>query len=208
MKGLPVNNTMRTDLQEIARLIKPQSRVLDIGAGDGTLLAYLKQKKDIKGRGIERKQSRVSECLAKGLSVIQGNAEDELCEYPDNSFDYVVLSRTLPATHNPVDMIRQILRIGRCGIISMPNFGYWRVRLHLLFRGTMPITTSLDAPWYDTENIHLCTIKDFHQLTQKMNITIEQCYAITGNDIRVFKPNSRYINMMAEEAVFMIRDRF
>jgi methionine biosynthesis protein MetW len=150
----------------------------------------------------------VSECLAKGLSVIQGNAEDELCEYPDNSFDYVVLSRTLPATHNPVDMIRQILRIGRCGIISMPNFGYWRVRLHLLFRGTMPITTSLDAPWYDTENIHLCTIKDFHQLTQKMNITIEQCYAITGNDIRVFKPNSRYINMMAEEAVFMIRDRF
>jgi methionine biosynthesis protein MetW len=195
---------LRPDLIEIARLIKPHSRVLDIGAGDGTLLEHLKQEKNIIGRGIERKQSRVSECLEKGLSVIQGDAEEELPEYPTNSFDYVVLSRTLPATQDPVKMIKEILRIGRLGIISMPNFGYWRVRLHLLFKGTMPVTKSLDAPWFETENIHLCTIKDFFDLSKQMNIKIKECYGITGYDIKFFKPNSRYMNIIAEEAVFMI----
>jgi methionine biosynthesis protein MetW len=195
---------LRPDLTEIARLIKPNSRVLDIGAGDGTLLAYLKQEKNVIGRGIERKQSRVSECLEKGLSVIQGDAENELPEYPGNSFDYVVLSRTLPATQDPVKMIKEILRIGKFGIISMPNFGYWRVRLHLLIKGTMPVTKSLDAHWFETENIHLCTIKDFYNLSEQMNIKIQECYGITGHDIKIFKPNSRYMNMMAEEAVFKI----
>lgn len=198
---------LRPDLMEIARLIEPQSRVLDVGSGDGALLDYLKKEKNIQGRGIELKQNRVNSCLAKGLAVIQGNAEEELSEYPSQSFDYVVLSRTLPATQNPVQMIREILRIGKCGILSLPNFGYWRVRLHLLLKGTMPVTRSLDNPWYETENIHLCTVKDFYKLTQEMGIIIERCYGITGNDIHVYAPNSPYMNMMAEEAVFMIRDK-
>ncbi len=198
---------LRPDLMEIAKLIEPQAKVLDVGSGDGALLDYLKREKNVQGRGIELKQNRVNSCLAKGLSVIQGNAEEELCEYPTHSFDYVVLSRTLPATQNPVKMIREILRVGKCGILSMPNFGYWRVRLHLLFKGTMPVTRGLDNPWYETENIHLCTVKDFYQLTQEMKITIERCYGITGSDIHVFAPNSPYMNIMAEEAVFMIRDK-
>ncbi len=198
---------LRPDLMEIAKLIEPQAKVLDVGSGDGALLDYLKREKNVQGRGIELKQNRVNSCLAKGLSVIQGNAEEELCEYPTNSFDYVVLSRTLPATQNPVKMIREILRVGKCGILSMPNFGYWRVRLHLLFKGTMPVTRGLDNPWYETENIHLCTVKDFYQLTQEMKIIIERCYGITGSDIHVFAPNSPYMNIMAEEAVFMIRDK-
>jgi len=196
---------LRPDLTEIARLIKPQSRVLDIGAGDGTLLAYLQNSKKIHGRGIERKQERVNQCLAKGLSVIQGDAEEELFAFPSQSFDYVVLSRTLPATQNPVKMIQEILRIGRCGIISMPNFGYWRVRLHLLLKGTMPMTKNLEVSWHETENIHLCTVKDFYQLMQKMAISIDQCYGITDQDIKIFKPNSPYMNIMAEEAVFLIK---
>jgi methionine biosynthesis protein MetW len=198
---------LRPDLMEIARLIEPESRVLDVGSGDGALLDYLKREKNVQGRGIELKQNRVNSCLAKGLAVIQGNAEEELSEYPAQSFDYVVLSRTLPATQNPVKMIREILRIGKCGILSLPNFGYWRVRLHLLFKGTMPVTRSLDNPWYETENIHLCTVKDFYQLTQEMKIIIERCYGITGRNIHVFDPNSPYMNIMAEEAVFMIRDK-
>jgi methionine biosynthesis protein MetW len=198
---------LRPDLMEIAKLIEPQAKVLDVGSGDGALLDYLKREKNVQGRGIELKQNRVNSCLAKGLSVIQGNAEEELCEYPTASFDYVVLSRTLPATQNPVKMIREILRVGKCGILSMPNFGYWRVRLHLLLKGTMPVTRGLDNPWYETENIHLCTVKDFYQLTQEMKIIIERCYGITGSDIHVFAPNSPYMNIMAEEAVFMIRDK-
>lgn len=196
----------RPDLLEIARLIEPNSRVLDIGAGDGTLLSHLKQTKHVHGRGIERKQSRVNHCLAKGLSVIQGDAEEELYAYPAESFDYVVLSRTLSATHNTVQMIREILRVGKKAIISMPNFGYWKVRLHLLLKGTMPVTNTLSSPWYETENIHLCTIKDFYQLMKKMEIKIIHCYGLTGNNDRIFKPNSPYMNLMAQEAVFMIVD--
>lgn len=198
---------LRPDLLEIARLIEPRTKVLDVGSGDGTLLDYLKREKNVAGRGIELKQSKVNICLAKGLSVIQGNAEEELCEYPSNSFDYVVLSRTLPATQNPVQMIREILRIGKWGILSMANFGYWRVRVHLLLKGTMPVTKGLDNPWYATENIHLCTVKDFYELMQSMNIVIEKCYGIVGDDIKIFAPNSPYMNIMAEEAVFMIRDK-
>ena len=197
----------RADLRQIATLIEAGTRVLDVGSGDGNLLSFLKNEKNVDGRGIEIKQNRVNASLTKGLAVIQGDAEEELPEYPDKSFDYVLLSRTLPTTRHPVEMLRQILRIGKRGIVSVPNFGYWRVRLHLLFRGTMPVTKSLDDAWYDTENIHLCTIRDFVRLAHDMNIIIEKSYSITGEKVSPFDPDDCYPNLLAEDAVFMIRDR-
>lgn len=198
---------LRADLREIANLIKPQSKVLDIGSGDGTLLYHLKTNKDVIGRGIEIKPSKVNACLAKGISVIQGDAEEEILQYPSKSFDYVVLSRTLPATKNPIKIIREILRVGHYGLLSMPNFGYWKVRLHLLLNGTMPVTSSLDMPWYITENIHLCTVKDFIYLMNDMKIDIEKSCGITNDKTRFFKTKSFFMNLFAEDIVFMIKDK-
>jgi len=197
----------RADLRQIARIIEPESRVLDVGSGDGRLLAYLKEQKGVDGRGIELRQNRVNVSLGKGLAVIQGDAEEELPEYPSNSFDYVVLSRTLPAAKNPKEMLRQMLRIGRRGVLSMANFGYWRVRMHLLFRGTMPVTKSLDNPWYDTENIHLCTMRDFMKLAKEMDIIVEKCVAITNNKVLRCDEDDFYTNFFAEEVVFVIKKK-
>jgi len=205
MAKTPVAPLERADLQQIAYMIEKETRVLDVGSGDGSLLYYLKHAKNIDGRGIEIQQNKVAAALSKGVAVIQGDAEQELPEYPEKSFDYVVLSRTLPATHNPVKMIKQMLRIGKRGILSMPNFGYWRVRMHLLVKGTMPITTALEQNWYDTDNIHLCTIRDFLKLAKKLNIKIEKSYAITNNKVTSFVGDSFLANLLAEEVIFMFK---
>src|SRR5829696_5758319 len=152
---------LRRDLRLIADMIEPGTRVLDIGCGDGALLAYLAREKSVDARGIELSQSGVNACVRHGLSVIQGDADSDLDAFPNDAFDVVVLSRTLQATRQPRHVLEALLRIGKRAIVSFPNFGFWRVRLSLMFRGRMPVTELLNSPWYDTPNIHLCTIRDF-----------------------------------------------
>ena len=204
---LEISALERADLRQIANMIECGTRVLDVGSGDGILLSALKNDKNVDGRGIEINAKGVEVSLSKGLAVVHGDAEQELPEYPDKSFDYVILSRTLPATRNPVQMLKQMLRIGKKGILSMPNFGYWRVRSHLLCYGTMPVTKSLDKNWYDTDNIHLCTLKDFITLASKMDIKIEISYSITNNILLPFHTYSFLNNLLSEEIVFVISDK-
>ena len=151
-----VNN--RTDLELITSLVDKEARILDVGCGNGELLKSLKNKKNVKGQGLELKQERVNKCVAKGLSAIQGNADSDLSLYPDQSFDCVILSQTIQATNNPKNILIELIRIGRKAIISIPNFGYWKVRLGFATYGKMPITEKLSNNWYDTPNIHLCSI--------------------------------------------------
>src|SRR5215831_6171564 len=152
---------LRRDLRLIAEMVEPGSRVLDVGCGDGALLAYLTRHKSVDGRGIELSQSGVNACVGHGLSVIQGDADRDLDAYPSGAFDYVVLSQTLQATRQPRRVVEQLVRIGRRAIVSFPNFGHWRIRAELVLRGCMPVTPALAQAWYDTPNIHLCTILDF-----------------------------------------------
>ena len=152
---------IRVDLQQVADLVPAGSSVLDVGCGDGTLLGYLTRFKQVDGRGLELSMSRVRAAVSHGLSVIQGNLETDLKDYPANAFDYVILSQTLQATHNPRAVMEELLRVGRRAIVSFPNFGHWRVRLSVMFGGRMPVTPTLADSWFDTPNIHLCTILDF-----------------------------------------------
>lgn len=155
---MSVNRDQRVDLEVVANLIPPQSRVLDVGSGDGSLLELLQDTKQVDGRGLELSQRGVNECVARGLSVIQGDADKDLEFYPDKGFDFVVLSQTLQATRNPKLVLDELLRIGNRAIVSFPNFGHWRVRLSLFLNGRMPVTKDLPYSWYDTPNIHFCTI--------------------------------------------------
>ena len=145
-------------------MVEPGSRVLDVGCGDGALLALLRDRRGVDGRGIELSREGVSDCLAKGLPVIQGDADTDLADYPDDAFDYVILSQTIQATRQPRVVLEHLLRIGRRAIVSFPNFGHWRVRFELALRGRMPVTENLPYSWYDTPNIHFCTIRDFVEL--------------------------------------------
>ena len=173
-----------------------QQQLLDVGCNDGALLKWLEQHKQVRGRGIELSQARVSECLAKGLSVIQGNADTDLDYYPDNSVDYIILSQTLQALSDPRAVLEQLLRIGKRAIVSVPNFGYWPNRLQLMFRGRMPVTRELTYAWYDTPNIHFCTIRDFIKLCEELGYTIETSFH-TNSFKRTthFKGNSRLANI-------------
>ena len=163
---------LRCDEIEIAKLVSSESRVLDIGCGDGGLLKHLKENKKVDGRGIELSQEGVNLCVTKGLPVIQGDADTDLKDYPDNVFDFVILSQTLQATHNPKDVIKDLIRIGNKAIVTFPNFGFYKLRLKSLIYGEMPKTTLLNHNWYNTPNIHLCTILDFVKLCKQLKINI------------------------------------
>jgi methionine biosynthesis protein MetW len=201
-----VPGDLRGDLRLIAEMVQPGARVLDIGCGDGALLAYLARHKQIDGRGMELSQSGVNACVGHGLSVIQGDADHDLDDYPSGAFDHVILSQTLQATRNPRLVIANLVRIGRRAIVSFPNFGHWRIRLHLVVHGRMPMTALLSQSWYDTPNIHLCTIKDFLALCRELGIVIERSLTLdrAGQPFSL-DPVGGLANLLAEQAVFLLR---
>lgn len=189
----------------ISSLINNNDKVLDIGCGNGDLLYYLEKTKNIQGQGIEISHLGVKESVTKGLSVIQGDADEDLVSFTDNTFDVVILSDTLQATHKPKEVLKQMLRIGKKCIICIPNFGYWKYRLQILFYGIMPVTKTLSEPWYSTPNIHLCTIKDFINLCNSLNIEINKAYRNTQNNIKkIEKPNSYLNNLLSTEGIFIL----
>jgi len=197
---------LRRDLRLIADMIEPESRVLDIGCGDGALLAYLARNKSVDGRGIELSQSGVNACVGHGLSVIQGDADRDLVAYPTGAFDVVVLSQTLPATHRPRKVVEELVRIGRRAIVSFPNFGYWRIRLGLLITGQMPVSQCLAYPWYETPNIHLCTIRDFITLCDKLGVRVERSVTLDRHGQPYsLNPRGGLANLLAEQGVFVLR---
>jgi len=189
----------------ISSLINKNDKVLDIGCGNGDLLYYLETTKSIQGQGIEISHLGVKESVTKGLSVIQGDADEDLVNFTDNTFDVVILSDTLQATHKPREVLKEMLRIGKRCIICIPNFGYWKYRLQILFYGIMPVTKTLSEPWYSTPNIHLCTIKDFINLCNSLNISINKAYRNTRNNIKkIEKPDSYFNNLLSTEGIFIL----
>tara|TARA_B100001063_G_scaffold228585_1_gene240057 strand:+ start:59 stop:655 length:597 start_codon:yes stop_codon:yes gene_type:complete len=196
---------MKPEFKIISTLIKKGSHVLDIGCGDGILMEYLKDEKKVNIRGIEISKSKVQNCIAKGLTVIEGNAEKDLKQFPDNSFDYVVLSQTLQAFLNPENVIKELLRIGKQAIVTIPNFGYWKIRLHLLLKGTMPVTRTLPEEWYNTPNIHLCTIKDFVFFSKKKEFKLSKSIAMRSNKVSyINNVNLNMKNLSANLGIFLI----
>ena len=197
--------TLRKDLDLIANLVEDNSKVIDIGCGNGELLNFLSKNKNSKIQGLEINQKKVNKCVSKGLSVIQGDADQDLSLYPDKSFDCVILSQTIQATQDPKKILYELVRIGKKVIISIPNFGHWRVRFLLLFKGKMPVTKKLDANWFDTQNIHLCTLTDFIDLCSDLNIHIIQTVTLHTQSQKTFKGKPSFFeNLVAEEAIFLI----
>ena len=199
---------LRRDLRLIADMIAPGARVLDIGCGDGALLAHLTRHKGVDGRGMELSQSGVNACVGHGLSVIQGDADRDLAAYPSGAFDVVVLSQTLQATRNPRRVVKTLVRIGRRAIVSFPNFGFWRIRASLLTAGRMPVSSLLPYPWYETPNIHLCTIRDFVAMCEELDIRIERGVTLDrlGRPYP-FEPHGRLANLLGEQGVFVLSGR-
>ena len=205
---VPDHKSIRVDLQMIADMIEPHSRVLDVGCGDGTLLDYLVNFRHVDGRGIELSSEGVKASISAGLSVIQGDADTDLKDYPDDAFDYVVLSQTLQAMVQPKVVLSHLLRISRRAIVSFPNFAHWRARLSLGFLGRMPVSATLPHEWYETPNIHLCTIRDFVALCRQLNITIEaQKILDTRGRVRHVGNGLFSANLFGEQAVFLLRKK-
>ncbi|MFH6784002.1 MULTISPECIES: methionine biosynthesis protein MetW [Methylobacterium] len=196
----------RIDHLVMLNLVEPGSRVLDVGCGDGSLLALLRDRRGVDGRGIELSRQGVNACLALGLPVIQGDADTDLAAYPDDAFDYVILSQTIQATRQPKAVLEHLLRIGRHAIVSFPNFGHWRVRSELLLRGRMPVTDTLPDPWYETPNIHHCTIRDFVGLCRLVGARIERASALdaSGHPMRFALPWWVW-NLVGTQGVFLLR---
>jgi methionine biosynthesis protein MetW len=190
---------MKNEFKIIANLLPNNSRVLDVGCGDGTLMEALINQKNIDARGMELDQNNVKKCISKGLSVIEGNAETELGQFPEKSFDFVILSQTLQAFYQPEKVLDQLLRIGKNVIISIPNFGYWKVRASLLFFGRMPITKSLPNTWYNTPNLHMCTIKDLYEFCKTKKIKIDRIIGVNDNKISsINRINLEMKNLLCE----------
>jgi methionine biosynthesis protein MetW len=196
---------MKNEFKIITNLLPTGSRVLDVGCGDGALIEVLITQKNIDARGIELEENKVKQCISKGLSVIQGNAETELDQFPDKAFDFVVLSQTLQAFYQPENVLGELLRIGKKVIISIPNFGYWQVRTSLLFFGKMPVTKSLPDFWYNTPNLHMCSIKDFYQFCDNKKIKIDKIIGINSKKISsINRINLEMKNLLSEVGIFLI----
>ena len=196
---------MKNEFQVIADLIEKDKKVLDVGCADGTLMKFLKDNKNINIRGLEISKDKVQKCVAKGLTVIEGNAEKDLIQFPDKSFDYVVLSQTLQAFLNPELVINELLRVGKKAIVTIPNFGYWKIRLHLLTKGTMPITKTLPDEWYNTPNLHMCTIKDFDYFVKSRNFKIFKSIALNNESVSsINDTNLGLKNLFADLGIFLI----
>jgi methionine biosynthesis protein MetW len=203
-RSLRPTETSRVDLLLIAEMVKPGSRVLDVGCGDGVLLRILAEKHGVDGRGIELSQAGVNSCVAQGLAVIQGDADTDLAYYPDLAFDYAILSQTIQATYSPRHVLEQLLRIGKHAVVSFPNFGHWRVRTQLMFGGHMPRTDNLPERWYDTPNIHLCTIKDFLGLCDDISAKVERAIALNAKGTKLVSMPLFAQNLFGEQAVFLL----
>jgi len=196
---------MKLEFKIIAKLIEKNTRVLDVGCGDGTLMEFLKFNNKIDIRGIEISKNNVQKCIGKGLTVIEGDAEKDLGQFPDRSFDFVILSQTLQAFLNPEKVISELLRVGKKAIVTIPNFGYWKVRLHLLTKGTMPITRTLPNEWYNTPNLHMCSIKDFVNFCEDRKINLYKSIALQNlKSSEITKSNLTLKNLSAVLGIFLI----
>ncbi len=196
---------MKSEYKIITNIIDKNSRVLDVGCNDGTLMEFLKKNKNVDIRGIEISKKKVQICISKGLTVIEGNAEFDLKQFPNNSFDYVVLGQTLQAFINPEVVIRELLRVGKKAIVTIPNFGHWKVRLNLLTKGTMPVTKTLPNEWYNTPNIHMCTIKDFFRFSKTINFKIFKSLALVNENVSNINNSNLFIkNLFSELGIFLI----
>ena len=198
----------REDYREILRLVRPGARVLDVGCGEGALLEMLTRDKGVDGRGLEISQANVSAALARGLAVVQGDADRDLADYPARAFDYAILSQTLQTVRDPRAVLNELMRIAERAIVSFPNFGHWAVRWALLTRGRMPTTRSLPTPWWATPNIHLCTLRDFTDLCRDLDLRIDACAALSGGKpARPMDPDGPLENWRAETALFLLSRR-
>ena len=196
---------MKQEFKVIADLLPNNTRVLDVGCGDGSLMNFLIKEKNIETRGLELDQNNVQECIYKGLTVIQGDAETELYQFPNQSFDYVILSQTLQAFYKPDKVLNDLLRIGKSVVVSIPNFGYWKVRTSLLFFGKMPMTKTLPNSWYNTPNLHMCTIKDLFNYCDEQNIKIKKAIGVNEDKISLIKKNNLEIkNLFSKLGIFLI----
>ena len=196
---------MKLEFKIIADLLEENTRILDVGCDDGTLMEFLKINKNVNIRGIEISKDKVHICISKGLTVIEGNAEFDLKQFPNNSFDYVVLGQTLQAFVNPEIVIKELLRVGKKAIVTIPNFGHWKVRLNLLTQGTMPITNSLPNNWYNTPNIHMCTIKDFVKFSKIINFKIFKSLALINKNVSNINSSNLFLkNLFGELGIFLI----
>ena len=196
---------MKSEYKIIADIITENTRVLDVGCNDGSLMEFLKKNKNVDIRGIEISKEKVQTCISKGLTVIEGDAEFDLKQFPDNSFDYVVLGQTLQAFINPEVVIKELLRVGNRAIVTIPNFGHWKVRLNLLVQGTMPVTKTLPNEWYNTPNIHMCTIKDFFRFSKTMNFKIFKSLALMSKNVSTINSsNLSFKNLFCELGIFLI----
>jgi|TARA_B110000967_G_scaffold116316_1_gene119079 methionine biosynthesis protein MetW len=196
---------MKLEFKIISDFIEKNSRVLDVGCGDGTLMEFLQNNKEIDIRGIEISKNNVQKCIGKGLTVIEGDAEKDLSQFPVGSFDFVILSQTLQAFLNPEIVIQELLRVGKKAIVTVPNFGFWKVRLHLLIKGTMPITKNLPDEWYNTPNLHMCTIKDFYKFCNERDIILDKALALHNEKTSfINEANLNIKNLSAELGIFLI----